>query len=150
MDADGTKDDSLRRLCLALDWVRQTEPKLTLTGLLAVLMIAHETASRDLSRIPVASKLGLALRMSSSSAGRLLDTLSTGRVRDGVAGEGLGLVMTDYWILGRRTEGYVLTERGKSLVNKVLADLTGGNPDWFNPLDENALFQILARDFGKD
>lgn len=148
-EMDETKDDPLLRLCRALDWVRRMQPKLTLTGLLALMLIARETASRDLKRIPTASKLGAYLRMSSSSAGRLLDTLSEGRVRDGVPGQGLGLVMTDHWIWGRRTEGYVLTQRGRELVNQVLKDLNGGDPDWFDPLDENALLQILVRDAAK-
>lgn len=147
--SEQTIDNSLVRLCRALDWVRRMHPKLTLTGLLALMIIARETASRDLKLIPTASKLGDYLRISSSSAGRLLDTLSEGRVRDGVMGEGLGLVMTDHWIWGRRTEGYVLTQRGRDLVNQILKDLTGSNPDWFDPFDENALVQILVRDAAK-
>lgn len=141
--------DTLERLCVCLDQVRRQEPKLTLTGLLAVLLIARETNARDLSRLPIASKVGVALGMSSSVAGRLLDSLSTGRVRDGKAEDGLGLLATDSQILGRRSKGYVLTARGKSLVSQIIFDLSDENPDWFRPLDDDALFQVLVRDFAK-
>lgn len=147
----GEKPDAapLKRLYEALDWVRKEQPDLTLTGLLTLLWVAHETNSGDVSRIPLAMKVGEALGMTGSSASRLLDSLGDGRVRDGERGEGLGLIVSDDEFLNRRSKGYVLTKEGRTFVENLLRRTTGESPWWFMPLDREALQHLLFRGLGK-
>lgn len=130
--------EALQRLFHSLRFLHSREPELTLTGLLGLLDVALETMGGDIKRMPRLGHIAQRLDMSQSGASRLMATLSRGRGTRGTVRQGLGLVITNDWVEGRRPDGYVLTEQGREHVARLISDITGREPDKFEPLDEGA------------
>ncbi|QDM16126.1 hypothetical protein FNL55_08920 [Tardiphaga sp. vice352] len=136
----------LRRFLDAQQIIRKYAPRITGAGCQVLLFIALETSDRKSLRIPRLRDVARGLDLSLSGASRLLETLTAGG-RKGSAEGGYGLIETDDFIEGRRTDGYVLTEKGRKCVEQVLSALAGKPCGGFEPHDLGSLFKLMMAEW---
>lgn len=113
-----------------------------------MIYIARETRDRKSLLIPRLRDVTRRLDLSPSGASRLLETLTVqgrkGRPREE---GGFGLIETDDFIEGPRTNGYVLTEKGRKCIEEVLTALAGRPSGRFEPHDLGSLFKLMMAEW---
>ena len=135
----------LDRFAEAIEVIQRYAPRITGEyGCRLLIFIARETVDRKSLRVPRLRDVTRHLDLSSSGASRLLETLTVGGRKDiGRAEGGYGLIETDDFIEGRRTDGYVLTEKGRKCIEEVLSALAGRPCGSFEPHDLGSLFKLM-------
>jgi DNA-binding MarR family transcriptional regulator len=136
----------LRRFLDAHQVIRRYAPRITGAGCQVLIFIALETLDRKSLRIPRLRDVTRELDLSPSGASRLLETLTVGG-RKGSAEGGYGLIETDDFVEGRRTDGYVLTEKGRKCAEEVLSALAGKPCGGFEPHDLGSLFKLMMAEW---
>ena len=126
--------------------IRRYAPRLTGAGCQVLVFVALETLDRKSLRIPRLRDVTRELDLSYSGASRVLEALTV-EGRKGSAEGGYGLVETDDFIEGHRTDGYVLTERGRKCIEEVLSALAGKQCGGFEPHDLGSLFKLMMTEW---
>jgi DNA-binding MarR family transcriptional regulator len=138
----------LRRFLDAHQVIRRYAPRVTGAGCQLLIFIALETLDRKSLRIPRLRDVTRQLDLSPSGASRLLETLTVRGRKDSAREEGgYGLIETDDFIEGRRTDGYVLTERGRKCIEEVLGALAARPCASFEPHDLGSLFKLMMAEW---
>jgi DNA-binding MarR family transcriptional regulator len=143
----------LRRFFDALQVIHRYEPRITEAGCRLLIFIALETRDRNRLLFPRLRDVTRRLDLTPSGASRLLETLTVeGRKGRAPDDGGFGLIETDDHIEGRRTKGYVLTEKGRKCVEEVLTALAGRPSGKFESHDSDSLLKLLMmeRPQGRD
>lgn len=143
-----TQAQLLRRFFDAHQVIRRYAPRITGSGCQLLVFIAFETIDRKSLRIPRLRDVTEMLDLSRSGAIRLLETLTVGGRRDIARAEGgYGLIETDDFIEGRRTGGYVLTEKGRKCIEEILSALAGKPCGSFESHDLGSLFKLMMAEW---
>jgi DNA-binding MarR family transcriptional regulator len=138
----------LRRFFNALQVIHKHEPRITEAGIRLLLFVALETKDRSSLLIPRLRDVTRQLDLSPSGASRLLETLTAEGRRGRPPDEGgLGLIETDRHIAGRRTNGFVLSEKGRKCVEEVLTALSGKPSGRFECHNADSLFKLLIAEW---
>ena len=138
----------LDRFAEAIAVIQRYAPRITGTGLRLLVFIARESSDRKTLHVPRLRDMSRYLDLSSSGASRLLETLTVEGRKDTPRTEGgYGLVETDDFIEGRRTDAYVLTAKGKKCVEEVLSARAGKPCSGFDPHDLGSLFKLMMAEW---